>query len=158
LRKRTVDILPLARHFVACASAQAGRSPLEIAARAERALERHAWPGNVRELRNVMERAVSVARGASTLEIEHLDLPEGAPPEDVSHGIEPVRSTKATLPAPTTLLDAVHSFEREQLLEALRATAGNQTEAAKILGVSRRTLINKIIQHGISRPRMKTQR
>lgn len=109
-----------------------GQLPGAPEAVTEEALEqllRQPWPGNVRELRNVLERAMIVARGAARVGVEHL-------PADVR------RAGAAPLPphVPRTLAE----LERMHIEDALRAHAGNRTRAARELGISRATLINKI--------------
>jgi two-component system, NtrC family, response regulator AtoC len=142
LRERPADILPLALTFAARAAARLDRSAPTFTDSAADALRRHTWPGNVRELRNVVERAVSTCRGSASLLVEHLAIVPAR-----ADAVGPARTEAGVLP------DAVGSFEKERILEALRRTSFNQTEAAKALGISRRTLINKIIAHGIPRPR-----
>jgi DNA-binding NtrC family response regulator len=88
------------------------------------ALLRYAWPGNVRELRNVIERAVLLAN--DRIENEHLIFDESAQAEDP---------------------------ERERILKALSECGGNQTRAAKLLGISRRTLTNRLNEFALPRPR-----
>jgi DNA-binding NtrC family response regulator len=99
-------------------------------------LEAHDWPGNIRELRNVVERAAVLCKGPTILP-EHLALPRQA------------RSAPAALAPPT---DPAQQ-ERARIMKALQACAGNQTQAARVLGISRRTLINRLIEYGIRRPR-----
>jgi two-component system response regulator AtoC len=146
LRERPADILPLAQLFAGRAAARLERSVPTFTDSAADALRRHLWPGNVRELRNVVERAVSACRGAASLSVEDLALVPARP-----DAVGPSPATEATEAA--MLPDAVGSFEKQRILEALQRTSFNQTEAAKALGISRRTLINKIISHGIPRPR-----
>jgi transcriptional regulator with GAF, ATPase, and Fis domain len=134
LRERPDDVIALAEHFLAAGAAKAGRPSARLSDGAKGALRTHAWPGNARELRNVVERAALVARGAP-IEASHLGLKEPAP-------AAPLRGDVA-------------SFERQRILDALAECAGNQTQAAKLLGIGRRTLITKIEQHGIQRPRKK---
>lgn len=136
LRERRGEIPELARRFLAAASAQAGLPlPPVISEAAMRALASYPWPGNVRELRYVMERTL-VTAGSGTVQPEHLppELAQG----DAGAG---VRATPA------------ESTTRERVIEALEACEGNQTRAAERLGVSRRTLINRMIEYGLPRPR-----
>jgi two-component system, NtrC family, response regulator AtoC len=158
LRHRREDVLPLAHHFAVQAAARLGQVAPSLEVATGDALLAYSWPGNVRELRNVMDRAVSFCRGAASISPEHLSLPTvggvAAPRERVL-GTESVEALPTVPPTrPVGLLrDTAQSFEKERVLEALERAHGNQTEAAKLLGVSRRTLINKIISHGIARPR-----
>jgi two-component system response regulator AtoC len=158
LRKRKEDVLPLARYFAGRAAARLGRSTPSLDEAAASALTSYAWPGNVRELRNVVERAVSLCRGSGALLPEHLQLPITDTPVGGRES-EPSLEKTGVLPTlpPARAFDPLRmttqSAERERIVEALQRTGGNQTEAAKLLGVSRRTLINKIVAHAIHRPR-----
>jgi transcriptional regulator with PAS, ATPase and Fis domain len=143
LRERRGDIAPLAARFLAKAAKANARDVRAIAPEALALLARHAWPGNVRELRNVIERAVVVADGDT---ITPQDLPERMRgPGDAA--------PKAAEPSPSKgpLKTRLERFERDVILEALRETNGNQTEAARRLEVPLRTLQHKISAHGIKR-------
>ncbi|MBX3249548.1 MAG: sigma 54-interacting transcriptional regulator [Myxococcales bacterium] len=152
LRERLEEIEPLARMFVAAACQQQGRPTLEIDAEALQALRGYAWPGNIRELRNVAERAVVLCTH-TTIAREHL-------PDKVS-GFVQSRSTKRDErvppadPSTTALKAGIKEHERQLIMDALARTDGNQTRAAKLLGVSRRTLISRIEEYGLPRPRKK---
>jgi two-component system response regulator HydG len=99
-----------------------------------RALGEYHWPGNVRELENCMERAVILCLGE---EITPADLPERLRPE---RGDEPV---------PAMAGRSLKEMERELIRATLAETGGNRSEAARVLGISRQTLLNKIRQYGI---------
>jgi two-component system, NtrC family, response regulator AtoC len=99
-----------------------------LSAPALSALVGHDWPGNVRELKNVVARAALLSADAPEIDATHIDL--GPTPE------EPVVDD-----------------ERQRVVDALTQAAGNQTRAAQILGVSRRTLVTKIETYGLLRPR-----
>ena len=145
LRERREEIAPLAQRFCAEASAQLGRPPKVITPAALRALEEHAWPGNVRELRNVMERAVLLSE-AGPIGVEHLAL-------DAQLGAPPASITQPSTQAPTADLDlrkAMAEFERAQIERALQQAGGNQTRAAELLGISRRALVSKLGEYGLT--------
>jgi len=148
LRERREEILPLARRFAAESAAQLGRAEKPLTARAVAAIETHAWPGNVRELRNVMERAVLLSdRGP--IDVEHLALGAGSGGGEGS----PASVTSPSLVAPTGDLDlksAMASFEKAQIERALAAAGGNQTRAAELLGISRRALVSKLGEYGLT--------
>jgi|GEM_PF-501563 len=172
LRKRRREIVPLARLFLARAAH--GR-PHVLTPAAEAALEAYPWPGNVRELKNVLERAMVLAGAAGRVEPMHLHLPEnpyghgspaagGADDDEIRGSYDSAPPMAAAAPAGAPFAGASHanasdlraqreSWERQQILGALEKTMGNQKEAAKLLGISRRTLINKIEAYGIARPR-----
>jgi DNA-binding NtrC family response regulator len=143
LRERPGEIEPLAKHFLRRAAARHGQPPPTLSDGAVSAMKRYAWPGNVRELRNVMERAVVMTSG-STIDVG--DLP-----------IEKMRATFEVSPTPTPPtpphgIEAVDST-RARIVNALDACGGNQTHAARLLGISRRALITKIERYEIRRPR-----
>jgi DNA-binding NtrC family response regulator len=126
LRERREDILPLADRFLAAAGA--GRKRLSPAA--ERALLAHRWPGNVRELQNTMLRAAILAAG-------DVVLPENLPPALRRPPDEPEPASALTLAA----------IERRAILDALERCAGNRSEAARLLGISRRTLLYRLKEY-----------
>ena len=111
------------------------------------ALRGHAWPGNVRELKATIERAV-VLSGGRTIDETHVGL---TPPARV----QAPHTTTIPAPAPNgaSLPDALSALERAQIEEALRICDGNQTAAAKVLGISRRTLVYRLSAMGITRTR-----
>jgi two-component system, NtrC family, response regulator AtoC len=138
LRERKEEIAELARRFLATAATKmAIASPPRISAEALSALDAHAWPGNVRELRFVMERALVSSAGAPEILAKHLGLD----------------SSGASGGAPSSSRDATTNATREQVIDALEKCDGNQTRAAELLGVSRRTLINRMIEFNLPRPR-----
>jgi two-component system, NtrC family, response regulator AtoC len=108
-------------------------------------LTAHDWPGNVRELKNVIERAVLLAAGAP-IDTNHL-LFDIEPP-----ATQPPTPAPAPTPAP---VGDLASAERDRIVAALEACAGNQTKAAKQLGISRATLVHKLDIHRVPRPRRK---
>jgi transcriptional regulator with GAF, ATPase, and Fis domain len=144
LRQRRGDIAPLATHFLERACARQGRPALRLSGDAASALEAHEWPGNVRELRLAMERAAVLCRDAE-LSAVHLALPQKGQPAAAAPTV--------ARPAPSNLREQVESFEKQRVIDALDRSSGNQTRAAKLLGVSRGTLIAKIQAYGIERPR-----
>jgi two-component system, NtrC family, response regulator AtoC len=148
LRERRGDIAPLAERFAELAAARHGRGRVTISPAAIGALERHPWPGNVRELQNVVERAV-VLCPCSTLDASHFAWdtrsPRPAGRSTAEDGAEP----GAGLP------QRIASLERQMVLEALEKTGGNQSRAAQLLKIPRRTLISRIEAYGIARPRKK---
>ena len=107
-------------------------APAEISEAALEQLLRHSWPGNIREVRNVLERAMIVGRGSRQITAEHL-------PPDVrrSGGVSQARHVPRT----------VHDVERAHIERTLRAHHENRTRAARELGISRATLINKIKEY-----------
>ena len=131
LRDRKDDLPMLIQAFIKEFNTRNGRSVAGLSDRAMQMLERYDWPGNVRELRNVMERATIVAKGAV---IEVADLPALA-------SASPAVSSPAPGLAPGTTVDQAE----QQLIEVtLQHTGGNKTRAAEMLGISLKTLHNKL--------------
>ncbi|HEY0988897.1 MAG TPA: sigma 54-interacting transcriptional regulator [Kofleriaceae bacterium] len=149
LRDRVVEIAPLAERFLAAASRTLDRTePLRLSPEALAYLERHSWPGNVRELRNVMERAAVLVSGDA---IVPADLPSHVTRAGSAIRAEGTAPTKEPRRSPSTDTDA--AAERQRIIDALERCAGNQTRAAKLLGISLRTLVNRLAEHDIPRPR-----
>jgi len=149
LRDRPSEIEDLARLFVARVShaMERGAAPV-IDQAAVACLCRYAWPGNVRELRNVIERAVLLCSGDRIM-IEHL------PVEKLSSAPYPAPAAPSVPLAPHAEPPAAPN-ERQRILDALEACAGNQTRAARLLGVSRGTLMARLDQYNLPRPRRRS--
>jgi DNA-binding NtrC family response regulator len=146
LRERVAEIVPLARRFVV--EAAAGR-PVQLTAAACAVLERHAWPGNIRELRNAIERAVILC-GGGVIEPAHLPLERfvglaGATTTDEAEFDHP----EVTAPVPAGLRAEVQALERQRILSMLEACGGNQSEAARQLGMSRGALLARLRAWGL---------
>jgi two-component system, NtrC family, response regulator PilR len=141
LRERAGDIAELTDYFIAKHCAQAGRS-LAISPQAMRRLETYSWPGNVRELEHTIERAVALET-TDTIQPERL-------PEQITN-YNQVRVTSAfDLPDSGLNLTAhLDQLEKTYLLEALRRTDGNQTNAAELLQMSVRSLRHLLDKHGV---------
>jgi DNA-binding NtrC family response regulator len=155
LRERPGEIPALAVALVGEASRAAGRPPVRIAEDALARLREHAWPGNVRELKNVMRRSVVLCT-RDVLHAEDIHLSGEATPSDevpIPPAVTPA-STPASVAtsAPTS---KKKEAERARIVEALNACGGNQTRAAQMLGLSRRTLVHKLDILGVPRPRKK---
>jgi two-component system, NtrC family, response regulator AtoC len=144
LRERPHEIEPLALKFIQQYSRAQGVPAPTLKPEALEALRRHPWPGNIRELRNVMERAVVLSR-SGVIGTEHL-------PADRAR----VTFVSASPRSAPTGVPAGESDQRDQIAAALQACGGNQSRAAKMLGISRRTLVTRLAQHGFPRPLKKT--
>ena len=131
LRERREDIRKLARGFLKTYAAKHGRRALRIEPDALRLLETYDFPGNVRELAHVLERAVIVADG-ERVEVEHL-------PESVraAASLQRRRETRMTLA----------ELEAAYIAETLAAVRGNKSEAARLLGISRKNLYEKLARY-----------
>ncbi|MFT3767364.1 MAG: sigma 54-interacting transcriptional regulator [Minicystis sp.] len=150
LRERPQEIEPLSRMFAARAAAKMGRPAPALTREALTALKQHGWRGNVRELRNVMERAVVLAE-AGAIAVEHLLLPVA--PEPVAAATTARIDARAKAGGGAHLRSELAAIERQRILDALDACAGNQTHAAAMLGMARRTLVGRLAEYGIPRPR-----
>jgi DNA-binding NtrC family response regulator len=134
LRERREDILPLAEHFLRKHEPKSQRGLFQISPELSAQLSECEWPGNVRELENFMRRALALSTGTA-LGVQVLDAAEGS-----ASGRE-----GSTLKSGVTLQD----MERQLLEKTLEATGGNRTRAAELMGVSLRTVRNKIRTYGL---------
>jgi DNA-binding NtrC family response regulator len=140
LAQRPKDIPLLAAHFIDKYARANGLSPRHLSAAAETALLRYAWPGNVRELENAMHRAVVLSTGP---EIAADDLlPAAASATRPADALPQPGDTVAPRVGQT-----VAAVERDLIIGTLRHCLGNRTHAATILGISIRTLRNKLKQY-----------
>jgi two-component system response regulator AtoC len=135
LRERGDDILLLARHFLREFARKFQKRFSEISPEAARLFLTYPWPGNVRELRNLIERVVLLEEGQRL-------LPEHLPAEFASGRGTAVEASSAVKDAIT--LPTLAQIEAEHIGEVLRLTAGNKSRAARILGISRQGLIEKL--------------
>ncbi len=138
LRKRQDDIPLLADYFLKTYSTKNRKMIKGFTPRAMDLMMRHQWPGNVRELENIVERAVIMARGEmiTPIEFPHVLKELDADLKATSLNLQSGRSLK--------------EVEKEMILRTLEETGGNRTHAAKILGISRRTLQLKLKEYGIN--------
>jgi transcriptional regulator with GAF, ATPase, and Fis domain len=155
LRNRPGEIPALVKRFAAEECALAGRAPMRVTDEALARLVGYSWPGNIRELKNVLRRSILLAKGGA-LQTSDLRIEEEA--ATVSAPAPPPLSAA---PAPATSADAEsggagsskRDRERARILDALNQCGGNQTRAAKMLGIARRTLVHKLDILGVPRPR-----
>jgi DNA-binding NtrC family response regulator len=135
LRARPADIPALAAHFLARLGPLHGRPGTALAPDAEKALLSYPWPGNVRELKNALERALLLGKGKT---VALQDLPEGVRPgagRDASGG-----------------MPSLADLERDAIRATLEATRFNRTRAAEILGINRKTLLEKRKKYKLDGP------
>jgi DNA-binding NtrC family response regulator len=142
LRERRNDIAALAAHFVAKYAKANGRSQLRLNDEALQQLLAHPWRGNVRELENTMHRAVLLASGPD-IGPEAIRTPDGAPVGTRGHDLA-ARAADAADAARALVGRTVSEVEQDLILETLSHCLGNRTHAAMILGISIRTLRNKL--------------
>jgi DNA-binding NtrC family response regulator len=157
LRARREDIVPLARHFIAKFAAEYGVPEPTLGRSAQVALTARDWPGNVRELRNVLERAVILA-GEGTIEISHLPAFLQGRPARVAAAAGAAGGPAVENPAEPPADDGdmvkfqigttVEEAEKALILRTLEHTGHNKTRAAGILGISLKTLHNKLKEYG----------
>ncbi len=142
LRERREDIPLLARHFLQHFSREFRKPLPRLGPPVERLLVQYDWPGNVRELRNVVERAMILTEGE---EIVPADLP----PEIAHQAVAPARGSapRFELPPAGVVLEEV---EREFVRQALELTHGNQTRAARLLGLTRDELRYRVKKFDLS--------
>lgn len=131
LRRRTWNdkaaVLASVHHTL---RAEMGSGPSHLDDAVRQCLLDHSWPGNIREMRNALERALIAATGAASVAVHHLPIELREPGPDVDEAI----------PRPATLAEV----ERAHIEHIVRRLGGNRTRAARALGISRATLINKI--------------
>ena len=141
LRERREDIALLVEHFIERFNREFRRDVRAVSAEALGLLEGYAWPGNVRELRNVIERVV-ILEGREVLEADQL-------PAEIRYGRASGRGAGApfVLPEEGVNLD---ELERSLLQQAIDRTGGNQSAAARLLGISRYALRYRLEKHGLT--------
>ncbi|GMU02861.1 acetoacetate metabolism transcriptional regulator AtoC [Corallococcus caeni] len=145
LRERPEDIALLARHFLDVHARTNGRPPFSLSDDGLRALQAQPWPGNVRQLQNFLERLVVLSDGPVLTGADvarELSRQPGIAPPPVAAPLPPSDSV--------TLESRRKDVEKEALVDALKRAGDNRTLAARLLGVSRRTLYNKLEEHGLS--------
>ncbi|HOY65602.1 MAG TPA: sigma-54 dependent transcriptional regulator [Candidatus Ozemobacteraceae bacterium] len=148
LRERPEDIPLMVEHFVKIAAEKLGRPLAGVTPRAMTALKNFKWPGNVRQLANIIEGAAVFAKG-SQIDLDNL-------PEEVKLGFVPESTTSnldwiaSEIEKGRTLDEIVANIEKEMISRVLRATEGNQSQAAQRLGIKRGTLQYKMKNYGLS--------
>jgi two-component system response regulator AtoC len=149
LRERPEELESLARLFLERLAAPSGRPAPALSAEALVLLRSYAWPGNIRELRNVIERAFVLCAGPEVA-AEHL------PVEKMKRyprtGEAPPVATPAAAPPPSASRN-LKEIERDAMVDALARCHGNQTRAAELLGMPRRTFCKRMLDYQIPRPR-----
>jgi DNA-binding NtrC family response regulator len=148
LRERTEDIPALCEHFLGKYAPELNKPIRGVTAAALERLAAYDWPGNVRELENVVYEAMVMAEGEWLGEAALPLRIRSAGPAPVRAGDAPAVSGPAedrpVLPLKEAVQGIAGETEKEMILEALRHVGGNRTRAAAILGISRKTLFNKM--------------
>jgi DNA-binding NtrC family response regulator len=141
LRERKEDIPLLVQHFLEkflCGRPAAERHPITFSQEAMRRLMAYLWPGNVRQLENTVERSVAFSGGRSQIDVEDL-------PTEIQQAEEPALMSAITLPEHGLDLDRfVSDIEKDLIQRSLERTGGNKGAAAKLLGLKRTTLVEKL--------------
>jgi len=137
LRERDGDVPHLFAHLL---ERHGGGRSYQVSGATMRALERYSWPGNVRELENAVQRAVALAGGREGLVLEDLlpQDPRWRAAIEVSDELRPLK-------------EVVRDAERQHLERALEATSGHRSQAAELLGISRKVLWEKLKDHGLGK-------
>jgi two-component system response regulator FlrC len=154
LRERPGDVLALAEHFIKKYAAANGVAVRPLSPDARQRLTAHRWPGNVRELENAMHRAVLLSSGDVIDELA-IRLPDGQPMADAGARTAQTASLAAETVQRTFVGQTVSAVEQQLIIDTLEHCLGNRTHAANILGISIRTLRNKLKEYmeaGISVP------
>ena len=148
LRDRPGDIVALAEFFVKKYAAANGVPEKPLSTEARRRLAAHRWPGNVRELENAMHRAVLLSVGDEITE-DAVRLPDGQPlsPADAGARAAQAASFAAEAVQRSFVGQTVAEMEQQLIIDTLEHCAGNRTHAANILGISIRTLRNKLKEY-----------
>jgi two-component system response regulator PilR (NtrC family) len=158
LRERDNDVSLLSRYFLERTASQNGQEPIKIPTEVMEKLSAYSWPGNIRELENLMERLAILSDGP---ELSLNDLPEYFFDENSQR---PIQHVKNTIDTNSVFVDSVSTdipeegidfnelvnrFENSLIAQALDKTAGNKKAAAKLLGLNRTTLVEKIKKKGL---------
>ena len=143
LRERKEDILLLAEHFLEAFSKQMNKPVIELSNIVKELLLKYDYPGNVRELENAIKRAITLCRDG---EIQPGDLPE-----DICRMYNEGFTIGEEINISEPLSDAISFFEKQYIIKVLDETKGNKTLAAKVLGISRKTLWEKCKAYGLNK-------
>ncbi len=139
LRERREDIPHLINHFIKKYNKNLGKQIKEMESEAIEALKSYDFPGNVRELENIIERAFILSEG-EIITIEDLGIP-----------VEQIKSKSSISPKAYSTTKKLKDLEREAIIKTLLKWEGNRTKAAEELGITRRTLLNKIKEYNLEK-------
>ncbi len=142
LREHVEDVPTLAAHFIARYNQEMRRNVKGVSSSAMELLKSYHWPGNVRELRNVIERAFILHAGPEEIRPEHL-TPE-------LRKVQPAKKQDKIVPNVQEEGLVLDDVERKLIAEAMERASGNQSKAARLLGVSRDTLRYRLKKHGMA--------
>ncbi len=151
LRERRGEILPLASEFIREEAQRLAVAAPPLSAAAQQALLQYGFPGNVRELKSILERATLLSQGGP-IGVEHLAMET----QVMDRGPLPRTPPRMVVPQPQgvpELRKQMDELERQGILQAIAECAGNQTKASRLLGISRRALLNRLDRYNVPRPR-----
>jgi transcriptional regulator with PAS, ATPase and Fis domain len=143
LRMRTDDIVPLAYHFMHKYAAAYQKNLTHLTSGALQAITENPWPGNVRELENVMERAVLLSTPP------HIDESNLSFPIPIDDGSPDIRRQESAHTYKETIREHARESGKQALIDALKKTNGNKSKAAKLLGIGRTSLYQKMKALGL---------
>ena len=144
LRERRGEIPDLVARFIATSAKKLGRSEPVLTRAALEVLVQYDWPGHVRELATALERAMLFA--GEVLDEQHVH-------DALGDGTKPSREPGAEPSADRPLADDLRELEKRRIVSALEQCSGNQSKAAQLLGIARGTLISRMAEFGLPRPR-----
>jgi two-component system response regulator AtoC len=150
LRARRGDVAALAKHFAKAFGDAIGRPGMTLSEEAITLLQAQRWPGNVRQLQHFVERLIVLSDddqvGPADVERE---LSQAAFPTQMTKRTGTLRTADITRSQIVPLSEEVRTAEKKALERALKHTRGNRTLAARLLGISRATLYNKLQEYGL---------
>jgi DNA-binding NtrC family response regulator len=152
LRERVEDIPPIVEHFLRLQASRAGKKIRGVDERTMQMLERYSWPGNIRELQNVIERWAIIC-GSEQIPIDENWLPRESevrtqPVVEPVPALAAIREVADGADQPISLREHIEQVERKVINKTMTEVAGNQSEAARRLGVSRGSLIVRLKKYG----------
>lgn len=139
LRMRPEDLDDFTERFIRSANALLGKTVQGLSDEVREKFRAYAWPGNLRELRNVIKRAVLLAKG-ELIELSTL-------PGEIAYGEPEVRDETGS--GADSLKSAAEHAERDKIIKVLEQTGNNKSKAARLLNIDRKTLYNKLKNYGI---------
>jgi hydrogenase-4 transcriptional activator len=146
LRDRREEIPHLSTFFLREASERLGKPDIQLSSEALDMFSQYWWPGNIRQLKNEIQRAVAMSAPGGTIEAAHLS------PEIGSTSLSGTTPASRSTAAPANLASAIEQVERDLIQAALDRSTGNISEAARLLGLTRRGLYLKLRRLGLDTP------
>jgi DNA-binding NtrC family response regulator len=148
LRERLEEIPYLSAFFLREASERLAKPDVQLSSAALEAFSQYWWPGNVRQLKNEIQRAVAMSMPGGIIDDTHLSPEIGATASSVMPRMTPTRTARSA----TNLATAIEEVERELIQAALNGSSGNISQAARVLGLTRRGLYLKLRRLGFDAP------